>query len=209
MESGSVYSQWFENKEAVIFDLDGTIYNEWDYLSQAYRAIGRNAEDHFGISELQVYGFLENEFLTAGRSGLFDKLIEKFGLPAEFKQEALSILRNAEMSEKLACYSEIKECLQWLAGRQKQIFIVTNGNVIQQKNKIRNIAFGGLLDHIQVIYADEIKPKPDPEVFFYLQKKYQVRPEEIVMIGDSITDESFAAAAGIDFIHVKNMINPS
>ena len=94
-------------------------------------------------------------------------------------------------------------------GSQKQIFIVTNGNVIQQKNKIKNIEFGGLLDHIQVIYADEIKPKPDPEAFFYLQKKYRVSPERIVMIGDSTTDESFAAAAGIDFIHVRNIITLS
>ena len=93
-------------------------------------------------------------FVT-GRFGLFDKLIEKFGLPISYKQEALSILRNVEMGEKLICYSEIRECLEWLVESQKQIFIVTNGNPIQQKNKIKNIELGGLLDHIQVIYADE------------------------------------------------------
>ena len=140
---------------------------------------------------------------------MFEKLIDKFGLPVSYKQEALSILRNARMTEKLVCYSEIKECMEWLVIRKKQIFIVTNGNVIQQKNKIRNIEFGSLLDNLKVIYADEIKPKPDPEVFFYLQEKFLVRKESIVMIGDSATDESFAAAAGIDFIHVKNIINLS
>ncbi len=209
MESGSAYNKWFENKDAVIFDLDGTIYREWDYLSQAYREIGRNAESKYGISHFLIYNFLESEFLTSGRFGLFDKMIEKFGLPAGYKHEVLSILRNAKMTEKLNCYSEIKECLEWLVSQSKQIFIVTNGNIIQQKNKIRNIEFGSLLDNLNVIYADEIKPKPAPEVFFYLQEKFRVRKESIVMIGDSATDESFAAAAGIDFIQVKNIINLS
>ena len=51
--------------------------------------------------------------------------------------------------------------------------------------------------------------KPDPEAFFYLQKEYRVSPDRIVMIGDSTTDESFAAAAGIDFIHVRNIVTLS
>ncbi len=209
MENGLAFSKWFGNKDAVIFDLDGTIYREWDYLSQAYREIGRDIEIKFGISHLLIYPFLENEFLAGNRHGLFNKLIDKFRLPSSYMPEALYILRNIKMTEKLACYREITECLEWLVSRDKQIFIVTNGNTIQQKNKIGNIEFGSLLKHINVIYADEIKPKPDPEAFFYMQKKIRGGPKEIVMIGDSPTDESFAAAAGIDFIHVKNIIHLS
>jgi HAD superfamily hydrolase (TIGR01549 family) len=207
MENESAFKTWFDRKKAVVFDLDGTIYEEWDYLSAAYEVIGKDLERQFGIAHSRIYHFLKEEFLTNGRYGLFNRLIDTFGLPEHYMPEALSILRNVKVTEKFICYPEITKCLEWLISRGKKIFIVTNGNTIQQKNKISSIEFGGLLDHIDVIYANEIVPKPDPKIIFQLQEKYQFSQEEIMMIGDSLIDESFASEAGIDFIHVNKIIN--
>jgi putative hydrolase of the HAD superfamily len=209
MENESVYNAWFGACNVVLFDLDGTMYDEWDYLSSAYRGIAKDLEGRFGISRLRIYQFLEGEFLARGRAGLFNKMIDAFSIPPEYLPEALSILRNVKISDKLNFYTGIKECLEWLIHRGKKIFIVTNGNIVQQKNKINHIEFCGLLKHIQVIYAEEIKPKPDPGIFFYLKDKFRIRQEEVVMVGDSPTDELFAAAAGISFIHANNIIHPS
>ncbi len=200
------YKGWFDGRKAVIFDLDGTLYNERDYLSAAWLGIGKDLEKKQGISHMVVNQFLEDEFILHGHPALFNKLITAFGLPAEYMSEALVILRNVEITGKINCYPEMTRCLEWLIGEGRQLFIVTNGNVIQQKNKIKNIEFGTLLNHIDVIYANEIAPKPDPAAFLFLQKKYQLLKREVLMVGDSPTDESFSQAAGIDFIHVSKIL---
>jgi len=207
MESALEYKDWFDGRKAVIFDLDGTLYNERDYLSAAWLGIGRDLEKKRGVSEKRVYQFLEDEFLLHGHRALFNKLITAFELPPAYLSEALEILRNIEITGKITCYPEMTACMEWLITQGRQLFIVTNGNVIQQKNKIKSIEFGTLLNHIEVIYANEIVPKPDPAVFLHLQKKYQLLNEEVLMIGDSSTDESFCQAAGIDFVHASKILS--
>ena len=172
MERELEYKNWFDGRKAVIFDLDGTLYNERDYLSAAWLGIGKDLEKKQGIPEKQVYQFLEDEFILHGHRALFNKLITAFGLPDAYLTEALEVLRNVEITDKINCYPEMTGCLEWLISEGRKLFIVTNGNVIQQKNKIKNIGFGTLLNHIDVIYANEIAPKPDPAVFLFLQKKY-------------------------------------
>ena len=209
MERELEYKNWFEGRKAVIFDLDGTLYDERDYLSAAWLGIGKDLEKKQGIPFSQVYKFLEDEFSLHGHTALFNKLITAFGLSAAYLPEALEILRNVEISDKINCYPEMTGCLEWLISEGRKLFIVTNGNLTQQKNKIKNIEFGALLNHIDVVYANEIVPKPDPAVFLFLQKKYQLLKEEVLMVGDSPTDESFSRAAGIDFIHVSKILTRS
>jgi HAD superfamily hydrolase (TIGR01549 family) len=206
MERELEYKGWFDGRKAVIFDLDGTLYNERDYLYAAWLGIGKDLEKKYNISETRVYRFLENEFILHGHTVLFDKLIAAFELPPAYLPHALEILRNIEITNKIACYPEMIECLEWLISDGRQLFIVTNGNPVQQKNKIKNIEFGTLLNHIEVIYANEIAPKPDPAVFLLLQKKHNLLKPEVLMVGDSSTDESFSQAAGIDFIHVSKIL---
>ena len=45
------------------------------------------------------------------------------------------------------------------------LYIITNGNPIQQKNKVKHINWHGMVDNITFIYANEYMPKPDPTSF--------------------------------------------
>lgn len=48
----------------------------------------------------------------------------------------------------------------------------------------------------------EHQNKPDPSMLNYIMDKFNVKPNECVMIGDTITDIQFAANAGIETICV-------
>lgn len=53
---------------------------------------------------------------------------------------------------------------------------------------------------ITVSFEDTIKHKPDPEPLLLIIKKLNIKPEEIVYIGDAETDSQAAKSAGVKFI---------
>ncbi|MBK7636811.1 MAG: HAD hydrolase-like protein [Saprospiraceae bacterium] len=76
--------------------------------------------------------------------------------------------------------------------------VITNGNVIQQKNKINSINWHGLKSKINFIFANEHAPKPDPSSFNFV--KEQINFKMAVYIGDSLSDEEFAIIATLSLL---------
>jgi HAD superfamily hydrolase (TIGR01509 family) len=55
-----------------------------------------------------------------------------------------------------------------------------------------------------VITIDDVKnSKPNPEQLILVMKKTRVKPEETLMVGDSIYDGLAAKRAGVDFVGVR------
>ena len=50
-------------------------------------------------------------------------------------------------------------------------------------------------------------PKPAPDMLLYLLKKYNLKPENAIYVGDSIIDYKASKSANIFFISYKNKIN--
>ena len=84
-------------------------------------------------------------------------------------------------------------------------FIITNGNVVQQENKIRQIQWKELCQPREVVFANNIEPKPSPGSFDYLANRYELG--KTVYIGDAISDREFSKNASIDFICVNEISN--
>ena len=202
----SVYNLYFNDKDAIIFDLDGTLYDEWDYLSQAYKAISEDIKVNFHKNEDEVFQFIISEFQKKGRIKLLSKVIDKFELPVGYLAKTKHILRNLKVKESITCYKQIPGLLKLLQEKNKQLYIITNGNVIQQKNKISILQSQNLLKEIYIVYADEHIPKPDPAAFNYLMQRFNLKKDSSIMIGDTDTDRDFAQLSGIEFIHIKEII---
>ena len=207
MERLLEYEAYFGQKESVIFDLDDTLYKEWDYLREAYKAISLDVENQFAINHEEVFSFLRDEFHERGRQLLFNRMIYDFGIPETYLTRAIVILRTVHFPEKIPCFAKIVELIKRLEEDKKGLFIVTNGNIEQQRNKIAHIDFGPFMKNMHVVYADEFAPKPSPAVFNYLQEKFMVSSRYTVMIGDSPTDESFAKACEMEFICVQTILS--
>ena len=138
-----------------------------------------------------------------GRTKLFNKLITRFNISEIEIKRILNILRSFTPQRKINLIKNMKLILQGLKDEKIPYVIFTNGNVDQQKNKVANIEWDGLLTN--VIYANEIKPKPDPLSFnnYLLKNKIKINKSKILMIGDSLIDELFCKNFGCDYIHVS------
>ncbi len=189
----SKYSQF-------IFDLDDTLIHEKEYLFPAYQCIAKK----FGRNEMEcesMFLFLKQKYLLGCRKNLFDSFIITYNLSPQVMTNILEELRNVEVIGGLNLTHEAKNVL-WLVKKLKMNYIIiTNGNPIQQANKLRQINWKDNLKPSKVVFANEFIPKPSPEVFFMLNK---VKPfGKVLFIGDSEVDREFALNSGIDFFQIK------
>lgn len=193
--------------QTYIFDLDNTLYAETDYLFVAYEAIAKYlAQKRPEIKAEAMAEFLKTGFVHHGRQGLFDGLLDKFKIKGIELADLLEILRTVSIDPNLELYPLMAASLDQLNEKGKDIFVVTNGNTIQQRNKVDHLEWNNRLDFIEVVYAQEHEPKPSPAAFHWLNKNRRVITDDTIMIGDQKTDEQFAANAQIDFIYINEFL---
>jgi FMN phosphatase YigB (HAD superfamily) len=197
----------FYSYSLFIFDLDNTIYNEEDYLFQGYDAIG----EHFsGIikypSGKDLAEKLKKIYHEEGRDKLFNKFLKDISLDEKYISKCLEILRTFRVARPLEITPSIKNILSTLVNQKSTVFILTNGNVQQQKNKIRSIRWEGLDSGIQFVFADDHGPKPSPAGIEYILKITNTPKAGALFTGDSPTDRLSALNAGITFLEVDDLL---
>lgn len=196
---------YFSKYKLIVFDLDNTLIPETEYLFRAYEEISYFIEKKSFIDRMKVDSYLKNEFIKNGRSNLFDNMLSNFNINDVEMTSILDILRTVKLSEKIRLIDNMKLILESLVNDKIPYVVFTNGNVDQQKNKVENIRWNGLRP--DVIYANEIKSKPDTISFstYLLKNKIEIREDEILMIGDSEVDQLFAKNLGCDFKYVSSL----
>ena len=190
----------------IIFDLDGTLYDEQLYLNAAYKTIAAYLSERHHLDMTELEDFLISGFESGGRSGLFDRLCSRFEIPESEISDMLILMRTVDVDGTLDLYPQMQELLRSLIAAHKPVFIITNGTAEQQQNKVKSINWQGLDQHIEIVFANTIQPKPDRAAFDYLVEKFNLVPNKTVFIGDTQTDIDFAKNAGIDFIHAHDIL---
>jgi len=178
----------FERYSNIIFDLDDTIIFEKDYLFEVYRLVSKKA-NNCGYCENDIFGFLINEFSNHGRKDIFQKLTGKYESLLNIN-EFFDLMRGIRLPHLLNINSKVKCYLEQLYSMGKSYDIITNGNVIQQKNKINQTDFGPFCKPDLIIYANEYQPKPSIDSFL-AYKSFKAIPGKAIYIGDSEIDANF------------------
>lgn len=191
-----------------IFDLDNTIYNEEEYLLQAYSAIcdqlADSAHRHDRESLLKL---MLNIYNQEGREKLFDKFLSRSGLGLSNLPECLKILRTFDPERKIELFPETEKILKYLIKLGKKVFVLTNGNPDQQRNKIRSLVWNNLDNRITFILANEIEPKPSPAGIIRILEITGIEKEKTIFIGDSPIDRECASAGSIQFLNINDLKN--
>lgn len=196
----------FSSFSLCIFDLDNTIYQEEDYLFQGYHSIAEYfSKTDSSHNTTELFLMLKNIYQKEGRDKLFNKFLKTINVDDSHIPICLHILRTFDPKNKLFIYSNVKNLLSNLINQEKTIYVLTNGNPLQQKNKIRNIDWDGLDKSIHFVLADEIEPKPSAAGVEYILNISGIKRSKTIMIGDSETDQKCAVNSAIPFLNVKNL----
>ena len=201
--------------KAIIFDKDGTLIDFdafWVSLSRA--ALGevlakcnQPAEMleemltafgvHDGVTDVNgvlckgtyeemariVYDILVHHGETAAFEEIYPMVIDAYN----------SNFVNGEVKANCA---DIRGCLEELKSRGMKLYIVTTDNRVLTILCLEKLGIKDLFDNI---YADDgrFSPKPCPDTALDLMAKTGYTKDDIVMIGDTMTDVRFARNAGI------------
>jgi phosphoglycolate phosphatase-like HAD superfamily hydrolase len=194
------YSDIDVRKEAFVFELDNVLYPEKDYLYQIYYLFTAFLEYTELINAKEATSFMVDTYLSEGKEVIFDRLKEKFGINKKYQYNFDHLSITAKLPLKLLLDQSMLNLMQDIVIDRKKIFILTNGNPIQQLNKIKQTEWHGLEPYLTCYFANETAPKPETDSIDLLIKNHNLKRRDVLMIGNSDIDRQCADASGIDLI---------
>lgn len=188
-----------DKKSVAVFDLDGTLLDSLDDITDSLNVI----RTEYGIAPItrsEVNGMVGNGlkvlFIKSLKDGEntpnFDKMFNEF--VAYYKEHSMI---------KTGIYEGMPEVLSELKKRGIKTAIVTNKN-IEAARAMKEELFS---DTIDCIYGEDeahgVNKKPAPDTVFKALEELNARKEDAVYIGDSEVDIKTAANAGLPCLAVS------
>lgn len=201
----------FLKYEVVGFDLDGTLYDEFDFISQCYDVISSHLKKYSSTDKSIIFDFMKNKWLEKGSSypHIFEETIKLFCEPNKDKNlidDSLFIYRTFKPNLKLSV--RVEYFLKKLS-KTHLIFIVTDGNKILQRNKIESLKLKKYFneDHIYVLgdYGSNYY-KPNTKIIDKMKFMTNHREDKVLFLGDRQADRQFAINCNFNFKLIKYFI---
>lgn len=171
--------------KAVVFDLDDTLYMENEFVEYGLKNAANVAETVYGIVNA-------NEKIRSlyqeSKVNVFDRLVNAETI--KDKEIAVAGLvkayRNCE-PKNLHCNPGVLDLLKTLKKKGVRTGIITDGFADVQKSKIKALGIQEYID--KIVITDELGGvqcrKPNPIGFEKMLKMLDVKPQEMVYIGDN------------------------
>ena len=185
------------------FDMDGTLYDEYDFIKQVYSEINKKL-----IQNESALLFMLNRWIEKGSSypHIFDETYAKYKNISysqdDFTQKALEVFRNYTPALVL---SERSKTLLSYFQRNFKLFLVTDGHYRLQKKKFTALKLSEYFDEQYVVFTGEYAldyHKPNTKSLELMDLSL----DKSVFFGDRDKDKEFALSSNMQFKRVFNMI---
>lgn len=177
------------NIKIVAFDLDGVIINSLPNMENAWRNTCEK-------NNLKIPFFKYKKLIGLPFKKILIKLKIKDNLDKIQKDYLLYSIKNISL---VRCYPNIKKIINKLNKKYK-IVIITSKDRKRSKYilKIKKVKYDML------ITPNDVKNgKPHPEAIQKVLKKFKLKENNIIYIGDTIYDLKFAKNAKIKFLFAR------
>ena len=185
--------------KAVLFDLDGTLYDRDELVRVVAGAQFDAFREHLGGVERNA--FVERVFALDAhgykdRAALYLEVISELGLETALANQLEHDFRTRYLASCDAT-PDTTDTLRLLKEHGLRLGVVTNGAARLQTDKLLAL---GLSDYFDAILISEVEGvrKPDAAIFSRALERCQIRAHETVFVGDNPEADVFGAmAAGI------------
>jgi len=181
-------------KQLIIFDMDGTLINSGDVISNTINYVRTN----LGLTKMPKDELLNNinnpdinsaEFFY-GTSAFTEEQTKLFG----------DYYDNNCISD-ISLYDGIQDLLEEIS-EHFTLSIATNASVEFATKMIKHLNIDHHFDYI--IGADEVStPKPHPEMLLNTIKSLDIDVKHSILVGDSNKDKNAAVACKMDYLLVN------
>ena len=168
----------------IIFDLDDTLYPEEEFIAGGFQAVARHMHKRAGLAPTIFLKKLWLAFRRDGHGQVFNTVLREYDLE---RPEVVSSLvaTYRRHSPRLKLFSGVRPLLRSLK-KKYQLAMITDGHGQTQRKKIKSLNLDKYFSAI--IYTDDYGPrraKPDPYAFRQILKRFKIRAEEAVYVGNN------------------------
>ena len=189
--------------QAVVFDMDGVIFDSETLLTECWVEVAR---EH-GIPDVE-----HTNYLCLGVNDVETKeiFLHVYGqdFPYDtYEREVMRLFRKRASGGKLPKKPGVEELLSFLKEQGVKVALATSSRESIVMDEIRE---AGLLSYFDaIVYGDTItKSKPDPEIYLKACGRLGVEPEKAYAVEDSFNGVRSATRAGLSCIMVPDIKQP-
>ncbi len=168
------------NIDAVLFDLDGTLYKiPKDFDEAVITNIYRFYRERFALNKDEEVKDKMSEL-----KGLFGSNPRAFYYMKESKKFFSDIYSGVEPSKYVKMDERLVDMMRRIRAKKA---ILTNGPDFFVNRTLQALGISGLIDCVE--YGNTSEPKPSLEGFLKIMKKLGVKPGSCLMIGDNFEED--------------------
>jgi phosphoglycolate phosphatase len=183
----------FNNIKAILFDLDGTLFETAPELAEAVNLMLKDLE----MTELKTNEI--KRFIGRGAENLIKQSIEvsskKDPTPVFAKAEKLFAHHYSLISANSLMYEGVEKSIIDLKTKDFLLGCVTNKPAIYTEALMNH---SRLADFMDIIVSGDTteKKKPDPLPILHALNQLNIEPKDAIMVGDSVVDIEAGFEAG-------------
>jgi len=180
----------------LIFDLDNTLFDTYNQLGIKVLDKMILRMKKLGLTKEQEQ-ILRKKYHITG----FRILAKQLGLSDEIRDIGMDTYKSMDLSH-ITPYEDVK----LLDGFKQKKILVTSGLEEVQLKKVKILKIGGLFE--EVIVDESSSPENKQKIFADVLKKYKLKPEQAMVIGDN-PDSEIAAGNNLGMITVQILRRPT
>lgn len=169
-----------------IFDLDDTLYPEFDYVKSGFKAVSYYLDEKHGIPSDDSFTSMLNILAQNGRGAVFDLLLKHYHLYSKARvKECVKVYRYH--APNLVLPNSTREVLNKLTGNK---YIVTDGHKTVQANKVAALNINQYVNKVYITHRyGLINAKPSTYCFELIRKREQCEWSDMCYVGDNPTKD--------------------
>ncbi|WP_134702554.1 HAD family hydrolase [Ammoniphilus sp. YIM 78166] len=188
--------------QAVVFDMDDTLYSEYEYVLSGYKAVHTWIEQRRGITNF--YAEAVNVMRSGEKRYVFNKTLERLGVDYDdiFIKDMIDHYRSHK--PQIHLFDDAEWVLQQLDTTVK-IGLISDGFYVAQENKVQALGLRKRIDSI--ILTDQWGKdnwKPSERPYHQVSKDLGIPHHSCVYIGDNVSKDFVTAKKiGWTTVHIN------
>ena len=190
--------------QALVFDLDDTLYPEKDFVLSGYSAVARFLADSHRCNFNTAFSHMAETYAMRGKDQVFPSVLENLPNLTLTVADLVEVYRAHNPC--IGLFPGYSDLIRTLAA-QYRLGLITDGLPSVQAKKVSALGLESIMD--KVIYTWEYgaeKEKPHPFSFALMLEDLHVDPESALYVGDNPDKDCRGAhGVGMRFAHIQGL----